>query len=115
MEFLENLSPSLFTLKNVFLVKNNGLNLGNIYFPIDSQVFTFQPDRMDIKIFEVYKIDSGLDQIVKKYGEWNSRLTLDPMPLFERRKNMMGYKFSAETMPEPPYVIVNFDNLATGR
>ena len=66
MEFLENLSPSLFTLKNVFLVKNNGLNLGNIYFPIDSQVFTFQPDRMDIKIFEVYKIASGLDQIVKK-------------------------------------------------
>ena len=105
----------MFSTKNTFLLKNESLGLNDIYFPINSHVFTFVPDPMEVQIFEIYNIDRGMEQMVKNYGTWNSRLIVDPLPIYERRKNLMGYVFSAETMPEPPYVIVNFDNLATGR
>ena len=37
---------------------------------------------------------------------------LDPSQLFERRNDLMGLKVYAETMPEAPFAIVDFEDLA---
>ena len=40
-----------------------------------------------------------------------TRLMLDPSSLFERRKDLMGLKLYAETMPEVPLAVVDLEDL----
>ena len=120
LEFLSSIPSNLFSNKNLWLVRTEGSNLGDIHFPIDSQVYTFQTNTNGIQISEVYKIDPNWEQIAKNYGSWSEkrafgRLRLDTLAFFERRKDMMGYSFHAETMPEPPYVLAHLDNFESGK
>ena len=117
LEFLSSVDSELFSSKNVWLVKTEDTRLGNLYFPIDSKVFTFSEDDGGIDIEEVYNVYIGMERVVKQLGSWRyeEQLILDPLPLFERRKDFFGYKFQAETVNEPPYAVANMENLMSGK
>ena len=81
-EFLSSVPSSLFSNRNVWMIHDQGSDFGNLYFPIDSQVFTFQTNPDVIQINEVYKIDKNRVQISRPYGSWSEerfygRLRLD--------------------------------------
>ena len=70
VEFLSNIGMELFSSKNVWLLQTDDNILGNLYFPIDSQVFTFVDDEASIEIQEVYNVGQGTDRVVKQLGSW---------------------------------------------
>ena len=115
VELVSTIGPELFSGRNVWLFKSGDKMLEYSYFPIDSQVFTFTEDDERIEIEELYNVDNGMEQVVNHLGSWqrNGGLALDPLPLFERRKDFLGYQFKAETMNEPPYAVVNAAQLLT--
>ena len=81
-EFLSSVPSSLFSNRNVWMIHDQDSDFGNLYFPIDSQVFTFQTKPDVIQINEVYKIDKNRVQISRPYGSWSEerfygRLRLD--------------------------------------
>ena len=91
MEFLSSIPGDLYSHKNVWLVQMKVADIGSVYFPIDSQVYMFNRAPEKITIQEVYSIDQGLEQIARNLGSWSEarkemRLSVDPMPFFERRK-----------------------------
>ena len=58
-------------------------------------------------ISEMYQIDKGLAMRNNYIGSWNgTNLTWDNSSLFERRKDLSGYKFEAVTLPDPPIITV---------
>ena len=65
---------------------------------------------------EVYNLDHGLELLVNNLGGWDQTtgLVLNPLPLYERRKDFQGYQINAETMPYPPFVIANISGLELG-
>ena len=113
---LANVSRELFSINNFWLIETQSKKLENLFFPIDSQVFTFHWLKNGLVIEEVYSVDYMMEQLVKNIGGWNQTngLVLNPLPLFERRKDFLGYQIKAEAMAEPPYVIVNMSNLELG-
>ena len=74
----------------------------------------------EVLIQEVYNIDIGKEQTVKKFGLWKKEdksnfIEIDPLPIFERRKDMEGLIFQGETMVEPPFVNGNDDDILSGK
>jgi hypothetical protein len=92
-EFLSFNETLWFSVTHTWLVNTNGINLGNLFSPIDSNVFKFNKvdGRVDIK--EVHNVDVGREQVLRKF----SRTTFD-----------------GETMHKPPYVVANIENLVDG-
>ena len=115
-KLLANVSRELFSINNFWLIETQSKKLENMFFPINSQVFTFHWLKNGLVIEEVYSVDYMMEQLVKNIGGWNQTngLVLNPLPLFERRKDFLGYQIKAEAMAEPPYVIVNMSNLESG-
>ena len=116
MQFLATVPANMFSMNNVWIVMSEEPRLGDLYFPIDSQVYTFQVSEDGVNVRENYKIDRSMNQISKHYGTWRewrkpARLVLDEASLFERRKDFMGYSFDAEYVVSPPYVIVESNNV----
>ena len=42
-----------------------------MFFPIDSQVFTFHWSKTELIIEEVYSLDHTMEQLVRTLGRWN--------------------------------------------
>ena len=110
------MSRELFSINIFWLIKTQTKKLKNMFFPIDSQVFTFHWSKTELIIEEVYSLDYTMEQLVRSLGRWSQTngLVLSPLPLFERRKDFLGYQIKAETMPDEPYIIVNINNLELG-
>ena len=91
--------------------------MGDIYFPIVSQVYQFVFDQDIAVIKEVYKISPEKSHIVQDYGTWTETegLTLSHQSLFERRKDLQGHIFRGETMDESPYVVVDMEAMDLGK
>ena len=87
--------------------------LVDVFLPIDSQVFIFSVKDSRIVVDEVYNVDHGLEQLINNLGGWDQKtgLVLNPLPIYERRKDFQGYQINAETMPNPPFVIANISDL----
>ena len=79
----------------MWLLQTDDNILGNLYFPIDSQVFTFVADEASIDIQEVYNVGQGTDRVVKQLGSWkkNGEWTVDPLPLFLETERFHGLQF----------------------
>ena len=103
-KFISLVSHELYASTNTWLLMGQYQVLGDFLFPIDSQVFIFQSGS-EVTIREVYSIDENMDQTVKEFGIWyKNMLTVNNLPIFERRKNFKGYRFHGEYMIEPPYI-----------
>ena len=100
----------------MWLVHSGDKKLETLYFPVDSQVFTFGEDDTGIEVEEVYNVGHGTDRVVRQLGSWKKGegLTENRLPLFERRKDFLVYKFNAETVNEPPYAVANMEKFLTG-
>ena len=113
-DFFSSFPRLLSSSSTVWLIRSSGLHSGSIYLPIDSQIYTFKEVDDVILVNEIYDIDPAMETVVNSYGSWNEsrtkRLKLNDLPLFERRRDLMGYTFLAETMPEAPYVTVSYDD-----
>ena len=109
-----SLGQDVFSSNNVWLIRTCDFRSGLLYFPIDSQVFCFRELNDNVLVDEIYDIEPAMDQVVKEYGSWNesrtNRLLLNDLSLYERRSDLMGYKFQAGTMPEAPYVTIAYDD-----
>ena len=82
-------------------------NVHDVYLPITSQVYSFNRKQGGMVISEMYQIDKGLAMRNNYIGSWNgTNLTWDNSSLFERRKDLSGYKFEAVTLPDPPIITV---------
>ena len=112
-EVLASAGADLFSSSHLWLVRTSVSLLGDLFFPIDSQVFIFTEAGPGIEITEVYSVDRDMEVLVKPLGSWSNSqgLVMDPHPLFERRKDFCGYEFQAETMHEPPYVVADMEKL----
>ena len=103
-KFVSVVPTELYASTNTWLLMGDYQVLGGISFPIDSQVFIFQSGP-EVTIREVYNIGGNMEQSVKEFGTWNKDvLTVNNLPIFERRKNFEGYRFHGECMIEPPYI-----------
>ena len=62
---------------------------------VDSLVFTFKDDESGFKIKEVYRPYREHKIISNLIGHWsrNYGLIMTGLPLWERRKNLMGFQF----------------------
>ena len=115
LNFLSDVPPEMYAGTNTWLIMSEDAILGDIFFPIDSQVFTFKKEEI-VKIREVYKIDESMEQTVKEFGTWiDNELVFDNLPIFERRKDFEGYRFHGETMVEPPYIYGDNEDLISGK
>ena len=115
LNFLSDVPVEMFAGTNTWLMMSEDATLGDVFFPIDSQVFTFMKEDV-VKIREVYKIDENMGQTVKEFGTWtDNELVFDDLPIFERRKDFEGYRFHGETMVEPPYIYGDNEDLLSGK
>ena len=118
--FLTSVPHTMFANTNVWLVMSKNARLGKVFLPVDSQVFTFQSSQTEINIKETYNIDIGMEQTVHEFGSWridknSSLLEINPLPIFERRKDMEGLLFLGETKVEPPFIIGDDEDIINGK
>ena len=111
-DLMRSLPSSVLSSPTVWLLSSCTFTQGVLapYFPIDSEVYCFTHVQERIVVYEVYSIDPNMDQVVREYGSWNQdrniSLHLSDLHLFERRRDLMGYTFQAETLSETPYVTI---------
>ena len=115
--FLASQPDYMFANTNLWLIMTSTTpKLGHLFFPINSQVFTFQPQESGVDVWEVYNIDQSREQTIKPFGFWKSDdLEINKLPMFERRKDMEGFIFHGETMFEPPFIVGNDDDVLSGK
>jgi hypothetical protein len=122
---LHALATEAFSSPNIWLVLETEVepvSEDRVYFPIDSQVFTFVEDPVSrhIHISEVYKTSNNSPTLTLQYGNWfkegdsAGRLNVSQAPLPERRKDLQGHVFQAQTLPFMPFVYVNMSALQNG-
>ena len=91
----------------MFIILMNNLIISQMFSCLGQDVFSSS------NVWLIRNCDI-LDQVVKEYGSWNesrtNRLLLNDLSLYERRSDLMGYKFQAGTMPEAPYVTIAYDD-----
>ena len=103
-ELFESLNPELLENKHTWLVEGEEREFESLYFPVDSQVYIFSNRNDRILINEIYKIDAELPQLSLRFGGWSPEaLFVTKQSIFERRKNMYGYKFRSTMGIELPY------------
>ena len=68
---LANVSRELFSINIFWLIKTQTKKLKNMFFPIDSQVFTFHWSKTELIIEEVYSLDYTMEQLVRSLGRWS--------------------------------------------
>ena len=78
--------------------------LNHLFFPFPSQVYSLNEDDDSIVIKEHYNIEEK--QVVKTVGILDKKggLSLVEDNIWERRKDLQGYQFLAETLDQAPYV-----------
>ena len=106
--FFASLPLEAFCNSNTWLVfdQERKLPATKIYFPIDSQVYTFRQDSpARIVIEEVYQVSEKSEILVLPFGTWTQdrNLTVTVAPLEDRRKDLQGLVLRGQTLPEPPY------------
>ena len=98
--------PDIFSKKNEWLVNIEEKRLKDLNFPFSSQVYSLNIDidctNIDIK--EHYNIDQNI-QVINTIGMWThpGNLTLTTTIMWERRRDLRGFEFVAETMDQPPH------------
>ena len=101
-DFLTSLPKEAFENSNLWLILDEKSQLHDVYFPIDSQVFTFRKiGKQEIQIEEVYSVTPRSEILHLPYGRWiqDKGLIVNKAPLEERRKDLQGLVLRAETIP----------------
>ena len=97
--------PGTFSGKSEWLVNLPQGTLNHLFFPFSSQVYSLNNEEDDdIVIKEHYNIEEK--QFIKTVGIWEKKegLSLTEENIWERRKDLQGFQFLAETLKQPPYV-----------
>ena len=120
LNFFTHIPDYMFAITNVWLVMAETKKNGNLFLPVDSKFFTFQIQQNEVLIQEIYNIDIGKEQTVKKFGSWkkddiSNFLEIDPITIVECRKDMEGLIFQGETMVESPFVNGNDADILSGK
>jgi hypothetical protein len=117
-QLLQNLPNNAFSSQNVVLLldQNNTVSEDKVYFPINSRVFKFAETREfgHINIDEVYQIAENSPTVALQFGTWDNNLNIlniNKTPIYERRKNLQGHVFRAQTLNFPPFMEVDMDLL----
>ena len=107
LELFAQLPGSMFSTKYKWLVNIKEENLKNFFFPFSSHVHSVSIEGEEIVVKEHYNIAQDMPrQVTNTIATWTGRgrLNLTTLSIWERRADLQGYKFVAETMDEAPYV-----------
>ena len=106
-----------FTYKSEWIVSIGLDKLKNLYFPLSSQVYSMNRDDTRIVVKEHYNIAKEFSkQVTNTVGIWdinNGSYIFKETNIWERRKDLQGYEFVAETLSHSPYV--NYEAADDGR
>jgi hypothetical protein len=120
-DLLHNLTTQAFSGPNVWLIfdSDRTVSMDNVYFPIDSHVFTFGEAQVSgiTVIYEVYKVSPNSPTREMQYGNWSKnedrekRLQISETPFYERRKDLQGHVFHGQTKDFPPFAKIQTTTL----
>ena len=93
------------TNRNEWLINMPEKELEDFYFPFSSRVYSTNKDDSKILIKEHYNIARHEPQVVNTIGTWTRKdnFKLTKINIWERRKDLQGNEFVAETLDHPPY------------
>ena len=98
-------NQGMFTDEYAFVTDMLAADMKELYFPLNSQVYSLNTFNETIEVLEHYNIGAQ-SQIVQLVGNFkNKSLTFTERNIYERRSNLNGFRIRAETLIEYPYVL----------